>query len=173
MSLQVPTPPENFGPMEQHGARPAGEQVPDDQEKAKLILRLKNGEQAEARLALADRDSLEQLLQFQPQVFDVLLRLCRGDVPQKPDATWRESVEILKKRRDLLDDGTVRPLVRNVMLSSCQMTPDGPVMTQPFALTNKQDKEFADLIEHQVDEHQMKFVRNMLSRLDKDSDRGR
>ena len=169
MSLQAPTPPENLGPMEQHRARPAGEQVPDDQERRKLILRLKNGEPEEARWALAERNILDRLLRIQPQVFDVLLRLCRGDVPQTQDVTWHESLEILKKRRDVLDDGTVRPLVRNVMLSSYQMTPDGPVMTQPFALTNQQDKELADLIEHQVDEHQMTFVRDILSRLSKDN----
>jgi hypothetical protein len=171
MSLQTPTPPDNAGPSEQQLKRPAGEQVPDDHQTADLILRLKNGELAEARLALAERNILDRFLTTQPRHFEVLLRLCRGDVPESPDAAWRKSLEVLKQRRSVLDDGTVRPLTRNVILSSYKVTPDGPVMAQPFALTNEQNRELADLVDRQLDENRATFVRKILSGIDNDRSR--
>ncbi len=145
--------------------------MPDNHEKGELILPLKNGEFANAELALAERHILDHFLKTRPRHFEVLLRLCRGDVPQSPDAPSRESVEVLKKRRSVLEDGTVHPLTRNVMLSSYQMTSDGPVMTQPFALANKQGKELADLVDRQLDDNQAAFVRKVLSEIDNDRSR--
>ncbi|MBX9791027.1 MAG: hypothetical protein K2Y37_19075 [Pirellulales bacterium] len=67
----------------------------------------------------------------------------------------------------------MRPSLRNVLLSSYQITSEGPVLVQPFEMTTEQEKQLADLVEQQIDEYQARFVRDMLARLDQDNDRSR
>ena len=166
MALQSPTPPDNAKSWRQQQGRPLrGEMPRHEEEQRDVFLRLKNGELANVQSALAERACLEDLLRIHPQHFKVLLSLSRGDAPDPtvPETTWRESVEFLKNEtRDLRHDGTVRPLARNVLLSSYQVTPDGPVLSQPFALTSQQEKQLADAIDQRTDTHRAQFLRRLL-----------
>lgn len=174
MPTQSPTPPENVGPIAQSQQRPTGEQVSRGSKRGDVFLRLKNGELANVRFALAERECLDYLMRVQPQHFNVLLRLCRDDSrdPEMSEADWQKSIEFLKNEtRDLRDDDTVRPLARNVLLSSYQVTTDGPVLTQPFELAGQDEKQVADMVDRRVDEDLPKFMRDFLR--GDDSDRSR
>jgi len=136
---------------------------PEDQ----LVLRLKNGSQANVRLALTERNSLNDLMRVFPQHFKVLLALCMhsGTAQSHPGAEsgLQESVDFLRDQyRVVLIDGTVDPLTKNVLVSSYQETPDGPMLTQPFALDSPGQKRLADMIERTADEFTLKWIRDIL-----------
>jgi hypothetical protein len=137
------------------------------------FLTLKNGAKVNARHALAERSRLERLLRNHPDHFGALMRLSKAQAAgsnQFDQTTIQESVRFLKNNGDLLKDGQVRSIVRDVLISSYQETPDGPVMTQPFLLASKEDKRIADRIEEDADQRFQEWLRE--ARSDKD-DRGR
>ena len=133
------------------------------------ILTLKNGAKVNSRHALAMRDLLEGLLHHHSEEFAALLELCRSEPGSESRRLSQEAVQCLKDHGSLDADGAVRPIIRDVMLSCYHVTPDGPVLTQPFALATMGEKRLADQLEEDADRRFQKWVRN--ARKDK-GDRG-
>jgi len=116
-------------------------------------LQLKNGNHANVRHALAERSNLERMLRSNPQHFSVLLALCQAHTAEESGVSpvpAPESMEFLKTDGTLESDGTVRPIVRDVLLSSYQITPDGPTLTMPFVFSNPEEPLAVDRIEQQI-----------------------
>jgi hypothetical protein len=128
------------------------------------ILTLKNGAKANATHALMMRDVLEMLLRVHPAEFATLLETCRSDADGKTPrpALSKAAIKCLNDCGALEPDSTVRPLARDVLLSSYHVAPDGPVLTQPFALATAEEKRAADGILEDADrrnERRLKFLR--------------
>lgn len=113
------------------------------------ILTLKNGAQAPVRAALAECSSLRVLLRQHPHHFQVLLQLMNSDHAQERarEAALKQSIRFLRSSAYLEKDGGLRALVRDILESGYQVTPDGPVITQPFLLTTEEDKAAAERAE--------------------------
>lgn len=136
-----------------HGRRRKEGRMPKKEEEP--ILPLKNGSTANVRHALAERRNLERLLRHAPQHFDILLKLCQGTTAEaiaRSGIPAEESLKYLQNDTVLQKDGTVRPIVRDVLLSSYQVTPDGPAITMPFAFTTHEQTEMVDAIQQQINE---------------------
>jgi hypothetical protein len=136
------------------------------------ILTLKNGGKAFARIALADSIDLRYVLQHHRRHFDVLLSLMRSEgasTPQSHRASLNESIRFLRRRAYLEEDGSLRARIRDVLESGYQVTPDGPVITQPFLLATDADKAAADRAATQLDNW---FANGMRGLFDVDDDHG-
>ena len=131
---------------------------------AQPILQLKNGGHADVRHALIECHRLDRLMRVYPQHFDVLLSLCRSEpaVPGRQN-TSKNSVQFLKTHGSLLKDGTVRPLVRDVLLSGYQITPDGSVVTRPFAISSPEQEQIVETIQQEIYQNFADAVRRAAS----------
>lgn len=124
------------------------------------ILTLKNGAKVNARHALAMRDLLEALLHYHPDEFAALLNLCQLSPGSTASPLSQRAVQCLKDHGSLDANGALRPIIRDVVLSSYSITPDGPVLTQPFALATPEEKCLADGLEQDADRRAQKFIEN-------------
>lgn len=117
------------------------------------ILTLKNGSKDSAHAVLAVVGDLRYVLRNHRRHFELLLSLAQADAntqPQSDDIAFKESMKYLKMSGYFDKDGTIAPRVRNVLESSYQVTPDGPVLVQPFALATDAEKAIADRAEKEL-----------------------
>lgn len=105
------------------------ERLTSEQNDQQAIVSLKNGETMESQLAWDYLDSLRLLLEEHPKHFLALLAAARGNerLPRGNIA------QLLRRHRYLRNDRSIDPDYRNVLLSSYQETPEGPVLANPFA----------------------------------------
>ena len=99
-------------------------------------LKLKNGASASIASALETWDSLDCMLDTEPELFAALLALAQGR-PQEADP---EQVKLLPKGSLFGSDGEVLPEVRDVLESGLQITKEGPVLANPFKLETETDR---------------------------------
>ncbi len=102
---------------------------------SRKVLPLKNGGATEIAVGLVTADILRDLLEKQPEHFEVLLALARG---QNQDLPVR-SLAYLRRDEFLMKGAVIKPLYRDILLSSYQQTPDGPVIVNPFRLDDEAD----------------------------------
>lgn len=124
------------------------------------ILTLKNGAKVNGRHALAMRDLLEALLRHHPNEFATLLELCQSQPGSQPPPLSQATIRCLQDHGSLDADGTLRPIIRDVMLSSYHATPDGPVLTQPFTLATIEEKRIADGLDDAADRRAKNWIEN-------------
>ncbi len=130
------------------------------------LLALKNGSRHNARHALAEWRNLERMLRHHPHHFNGLLALCRHQEPTaagQPELLPADSITYLKTDGVLGKDSEVRPIVRDVLLSSYQITPDGPAMTLPFAFSSHEERLIFERIANQTNQPFKTWLRNALS----------
>ena len=140
------------------------------------FLPLKNGSSANVRHALAEWRNLERLLRLQPRHFDVLLSLSKGEqlsAPPSTDLGPQNSLEYLKGDGTLLEDGTVRPIVRDVLLSGFAITPDGPAIHLPFAISNDEQRRIFEDVGSRTNVSLKNWLRDVLTGSDDSEDRSR
>ncbi len=121
--------------------------------KKEQMLTLKNGELAPVRRAIVLVGFLSDLLESEPQKFQTLLDLARvGNTSLLPDKSkvTQEAVRYFERHAYCDNDGNIDPVVRNVVLSAYQATPEGPVLIQPFRLANAEEKAIAERMEMQL-----------------------
>jgi len=107
---------------------------------------------------------LQFLQRTEPQHFEVLRGLVFGDGQQSGEphsSAYQESLRYLGRYRDFMKDGSVPKLVRDVLTSSYQLTPDGPALVQPFALTNAFEKAVVDDVEQGIDKARIRWLRRL------------
>lgn len=121
--------------------------MPADDERPKL--RLKNGSEVDARSAYVDWRMLFAEQDLHPNNVQSLIALARGD----PDSVSKEVVAELRERHRLwfARDGTLEPIVRDVLLSAYRDTPEGVVIVNPFELTNQRDADTFSKIQRRDD----------------------
>jgi hypothetical protein len=140
---------------EQKAARSSGSGkglAKKDREKPKL--RLKNGAMADVRLAMYVLEELRVKIDQSPEAFQALLALAHGH----PDQADPYQVDGLKRRGWVGKDGHVRQDVADVLLSSLEMTPEGPVLVNPFKLQNKREQRIADKAQEDGDRFWLDIV---------------
>lgn len=131
-------------------------------EQARKKLPLKNGGEIEADVGLAIAGALDSLLTQQPDHLQALWAIVQGD----SEGVDEKSVAYLKRQYLLQRDGTVHPAVSDVLLSSLQEAPDGPVIVNPFRFATGEEARAVERIEEEG-------IRRLIQELGLDGGRGR
>lgn len=108
-------------------------------------LRLKNGVEVDARKAYVDWRMFVGAEKETPAHVQALVALARGDdgsVPSNVRLALQSTYEDW-----FASDGSLLPLIKDVVLSAFRDTPDGPVIVNPFQLTSQADAEVFDRVE--------------------------
>lgn len=103
------------------------------QEKGKDI-QLKNGSRWDYRFARAYLNLLRDFELGQPETFQVLCGLARGESVPPIDLQKAELA-------GLVANGQLRDVVRDVLLSALTPTPEGPVLSDPFKPSTEEERE--------------------------------
>ncbi len=98
-------------------------------EGSRRVVPLKHGEPVEAGLGLAYYNSLRALFENEPELFESLLAIAQDRIRDAAPAHIARLRQALFLRHG---DGTLDPMMRDVLLSACQVTPEGPVLVSPF-----------------------------------------
>jgi hypothetical protein len=125
---------------------------------------LKNGALVEARQAVAVLEDLDTLLTNAPDEFQTLLALAQGrDADANP-----QHFKSLRAHTflDWHDGRTIQPLVRDVLLNSFEMTPEGPVIV-PLRLQDAADLPAAEQAQAELDRWTSRFWARIQGRKDK------
>jgi hypothetical protein len=121
---------------------------------------LKNGAEVDARRAYVEWRSFEAIQTVKPAIFESFRNLALGRETQvTPDhmALLRQEY-----RHKFDNDGKLLPIIRDVLASSFRHAPDGPVLVNPFALSNAEDESIFAAIERQ----QHRILRDLFRRKD-------
>lgn len=123
---------------------------------------LRNGAVVDARRAVAIVERLQNALEISPEEFRSLIALAENR-PQDADPRHFEE---LKAFAFLDHDHSIRPLVRDLLLNSYQVTAEGPVVV-PLRLKDAADLPAAQKAQRENDQ----FLRNILHRRKGSDDR--
>jgi hypothetical protein len=116
-------------------------------------IRLKTGATVGAREAAAIWRSLGALLAVDPDEFGSLLALAQD----RPGDADQRHFKSLRADAFLQDDHSVDPVVRDVLLNSFELTPEGPVIS-PLRLQNAADRPIAEQALRERDEWVQNFA---------------
>lgn len=108
---------------------------------------LRNGARVNLRHALIELRRLRRLQEMHPEHFEALRQLVHAEAR----SVSHQSREYLRTHGNILPDGTVRPIVQAVLLSSCSNTPEGAVLVPPFANPSEADRHAIDRIQQGID----------------------
>jgi hypothetical protein len=113
---------------------------------------LRNGATEDLTQAMATWDTLTQIKDNQPALFAAALALAQG---QEPSPSMRREL-----RRGLLTlrNGVLRPAVKNVLLSSYEETPEGPVLVNPIKPTCDADRRAFEELEARSERNFRRFL---------------
>ncbi len=98
----------------------------------RTTLPLRSGAEVEAGLGQAYLGILEGLLNGDRPLFDALVEVAQG----RGGEVGADAVAGLKRALALRPDGTPLPGLTDVLLSAYQSTAEGPVLVNPFKLTD-------------------------------------
>lgn len=107
-----------------------------EEKKERPKFTLRNGDQVDAKRALAYSERFETMLELRPNKFRALLAI----VQNRPEDASPEQVEMLKAEGLLNQDGSAPSDVRSIVLSSYRETREGPVFVNPVRLESEEDK---------------------------------
>jgi hypothetical protein len=129
-------------------------QVTDDERRVNL----RNGAKIDVGVAAGVLDFLRGLAEHKPAHFQVLLDLARREPP--PDHLSGVLAE-LRRGGFVTNDGSLRPVYRDVLLSAVREPGEGIVLASPFA--PKDDAEAALIREHLAasEERLLRFARRL------------
>jgi hypothetical protein len=99
----------------------------DADKKRKVTLR--NGSTADVGMVMFAYRLLQGMAEHNSEAFEILLSLGLGEQPAAQGHTIAE----LKRAGIVARDGALKPLFRDVLVSACKETPEGLVVTSPFA----------------------------------------
>lgn len=118
-------------------------------------LTLKNGVVANAAMALFEYRLLSRLQKSDPERFAVVLRMAHGE----PARMSRHQRKVFQNRTACTDEnGNIRPLLRDVLLSSYTETAEGPVLANPFAFRDARDRELTEDIQRGYERSVQKWI---------------
>lgn len=103
------------------------------------MLRLKNGTEVDARAAYVIWRMLEALQEKKPQECQSFAHLWCGTKPDLSATTLQALGN--RHRYWFADDGTLSPMVREVLLNAYRDTPEGVVIVSPFQLANESERQ--------------------------------
>jgi hypothetical protein len=113
---------------------------------------LRNGAKADVGIVIGVLDFIKDLTETNPEHFQLILNLARNE-----NATVSRHVSAELKRAGVIArDGTVTAIYRDVLLSACQQTAEGIVLTSPFA---PQDPAEATFVQAHVNAYEDRLVR--------------
>ena len=135
------------------------EHLPDDRKSNRPKLRLKNGSVVDARWAYVHWQTLQELEMGRRDHLQAFVMLARGDEPDAPGQTRED----LRRRYGecFTRDGSLDPIVREVIQSAFRETPEGAVVVNPFQLSSQADMDVLAKVELQVDRELRRLMRLM------------
>jgi hypothetical protein len=99
------------------------------------MVTLKNGTRFDAGLTRAAYQTLDAFLEREPELFGSLLALARD----QQDAVPADHITRLRAALLVRPDGTLVPVVREVLLSAYRDTPDGPALVHPVRFASAEE----------------------------------
>ena len=115
---------------------------------------LKNGSRHDLRIAQAIWEALAPLITTHPDLFAAALNLANGIAPSP--AMSRE----LRREFMTLENGELRAIIRDVLLSSYQETADGPILISPFKVESPADRQAFEECEKRAARNTTRMVTN-------------
>jgi hypothetical protein len=112
-------------------------------------LRLKNGSEVDATIAYVDWQMLEAVETRSPDKLAALLAIARGEeasVAPQMLADLRNGYPWFEP------DGTMEPIVRNVILSAMRHTSEGSLLVFPFDIKTETDKNIFTQVQREDDD---------------------
>jgi hypothetical protein len=105
-----------------------------------LKLLLKNGKLVNVEDALIELEGLRETQESFPGEFQAMVALAQG----RPQEAHPRHLKSLRRYGLIGRDGALWPLTADVLLSSLEMSPEGPVLVNPFKLSSQAEKLLAE-----------------------------
>lgn len=123
--------------------------LPERDDEPRPKLRLKNGSEVDAKIAYVTWQMLEAVETRRSERLQALVAIARGD-----DASVGTAMltELRKGYPWFSPDGTMDPVVRNVIQSSIRDTREGSLLVFPFDIKTQADKDVFTQVQRQDDD---------------------